>query len=118
MKNKGLWIAIAAFLLLRQQPSAASSGAVSNTPLAAGGPFGGLNFPSIFPTANVPLSPDQTNALNQQAAQITADGGDVVYQQGPANVVVDEGGELATVNSTGGTTVLPDPNGIGGGFAT
>lgn len=25
---------------------------------------------------------------------------------------------LGTVNSTGGFTILPDPNGIGGGFAT
>jgi hypothetical protein len=33
-------------------------------------------------------------------------------------VVIDESGDLAIINSTGGTSVLPDPNGIGGGFAT
>lgn len=34
------------------------------------------------------------------------------------NVFVDDSGDLVTINSTGGETALPDPNGIGGGFAT
>ena len=37
---------------------------------------------------------------------------------GSSQVLLDESGDLVTINSTGGITALPDPNGIGGGFAT
>jgi hypothetical protein len=107
-KYSEITIAIVLFLLLsRRAPSTNATAANPNAQNSG-----------IFPFLNLGLDPLQQLALTQQAQQISAAGGDVVFQQMPANVVVDEGGELATINSTGGTTVLPDPNGIGGGFAT
>ena len=41
-----------------------------------------------------------------------------ISSQPVGNIFLDESGDLVTINATGGTTVLPDPNGIGGGFAT
>lgn len=104
-------------LLLLGKGNSSAQPAASRTPIAPGQPIGIPGGTFINPLT-VPLTPDQINALNMQAQQIDAAGGNVVFQQQPANVVVDEGGELGTINSTGGFTVLPDPNGIGGGFAT
>jgi len=54
------------------------------------------------------------------AAPVTSASGATLTPTGVSlgNVFIDDSGDLVTINSTGGTTVLPDPNGIGGGFAT
>ena len=63
-------------------------------------------------------APGAINQANTDAAQAAAAGLTPVFQQDRAQVFVDDSGELVTINSTGGTTALPDPHGIGGGFAT
>jgi hypothetical protein len=54
------------------------------------------------------------------AAPVTSASGATLTPTGVTlgNVFIDDSGDLVTINSTGGTTVLPDPAGIGGGFAT
>jgi hypothetical protein len=37
---------------------------------------------------------------------------------GDKQIFLDESGDLVFINDSGGTSVLPDPHGIGGGFAT
>lgn len=113
-------------LLLLRRPSAAvsTSGATNANPLGGliaalnGGGFVTPPPTSALPFVNTTLSPDQVMQLNTQAAQLQAAGVPVVFQTTPQNVVVNPDGDLATINATGGTSVLPDPNGIGGGFAT
>jgi hypothetical protein len=67
-------------------------------------------------------APGAINQAHTTAAQIAAAAAAALASANQPSqtspVFVDASGDLVTINSTGGTTVLPDPNGIGGGFAT
>ncbi|HEY1939482.1 MAG TPA: hypothetical protein VGJ33_16250 [Candidatus Angelobacter sp.] len=81
--------------------------------------FIGLQFfKSGSPASSVSPAPGAINAANTAAAQAAAQGLTPVFTQDKAQVFVDASGDLVTINSTGGETSLPDPNGIGGGFVT
>jgi len=75
-------------------------------------------------------APGAINQANSDLAAAIAAGVGGWFSGNRASTAVDQSGDLVffpiapgqtetgTVNSTGGFTAAPDPNGIGGGFAT
>jgi len=67
----------------------------------------------LFPAARQPAGSSLTTPSGMKLIAT-----DLPPTTSGAQIFLDDSGDLVTINSTGGVTALPDPNGIGGGFAT
>jgi hypothetical protein len=124
MKTAGYILLAFIFLGMKKPAAAAVSpapGAINAANTAAGiaaaAASAALSL-SMQPSSNAPPGFNVVANPTQSTSTLVDSGLSLTQSGQTAPIFVDSSGDLVTINSTGGTTTLPDPNGIGGGFAT